>query len=388
MGALTLTGLVPTIFEALDIVSREQTGMIRAVSMDSQAARAALNEVVTSPVVGAMTAGNTTPGATAPDTPNQTINNVQVGVTKSRQVAFGITGEETVTLRNGGNLRTVNRDRIAQAIRTLCNEVEGDLNGLYNTVSRVYGTYNGTPFATAGDLSDFAHPFQILTDNGAPASDRRMVLASSHATNIRAKQSTLFQVNTSGNDDLLRRGILGFVENFGVGETAFAKTQTAGTGASATTNNAGYAIGATVITLASAGTGTILAGDAVAFAGDSRKYVVASGDADVSNGGTITLVEPGLMQAIPAAATNITVEATNKRSMFFHRSAIVLAARAPALPEEGDSADDRMMITDPVTGVTFEFSLYKQYRQVRYEVALAWGWKNVMPRHTGALIGA
>jgi len=74
--------------------------------------------------------------------------------------------------------------------------------------------------------------------------------------------------------------------------------------------------------------------------------------------------------------------------MFFHRGAIQLATRAPAMPEGGDSADDVMMVTDPVSGITYEFCLYRQKRQVRYEVNLAWGMAAVQKRHMGLQIGA
>jgi len=79
-----------------------------------------------------------------------------------------------------------------------------------------------------------------------------------------------------------------------------------GTNSGATTNAAGYAVGTTVITLALAGTGTIMAGDVITFTGDSNNYVVVSGDNNVADGGTITLATPGLLQAIPAVATTIT----------------------------------------------------------------------------------
>jgi hypothetical protein len=146
-------------------------------------------------------------------------------------------------------------------------------------------------------------------------------------------------------------------------------------------------VGATTITLASAGTGTILAGDVISFAGDPNKYVVVTGDADVSNGGSITIQAPGLMKAIPAAATNITVSAASARNMFFARSAIALATRAPALPAQGDSAVDRMVITDPLTGLSFEVSMYAQYRQMQYEIALAWGCAAIKKEHIGLLLG-
>jgi len=390
MGTLTLTSLIPSIQEAMDVVSRELVGFIPAVSRDSTAERAAVGQAVVSPVVGAMAAEDLVPAAYAADTPNQTIGNVQMTISKARSVPFGITGEETLGLRNAGTLGDINAQRIAQAIRTLTNEVESDLAALHINASRAYGTAGATPFATAGDLSDFALARKILDDNGAPQSDMHMVLGGAAVANIRGKMSTLFQTNTGGvqSEALLRQGALGEYQGMLLHNSAQVREGVAvGTGAAATTNAAGYAVGATVITLASAGTGTILAGDIVTFAGDTNKYVVVSGDADTSNGGSITIAEPGLRVAMSAAAKAITVVAAATRNMFFHRSAIQLATRAPAMPEGGDDADDVMLVTDPVSGLTYEFCIYKQKRQVRYEINLAWGVKMIAPRHSGILLG-
>lgn len=390
MGTLTLTSLIPSIQEAMDVVSRELVGFIPAVSRDSTAERAAVGQAVVSPVVGAMAAEDLTPAAYAADTPNQTIGNVQMTISKARSVPFGITGEETKGLSNAGTLGSINVQRLAQAMRTLTNEVEADLAALHINTSRAYGTAGTTPFGTSGDMSDFAQARKILDDNGAPQSDMHMVLGGAAVANIRGKMSTLFQTNTGGPqaEALLRMGALGEYQGLLLHNSAQVKEGViSGTGASATTNTAGYAVGATVITLASAGTGTILAGDIITFAGDTNKYVVVSGDASTADGGSITIAEPGLRVAMSAAAKAITVIAASTRNMFFHRSAIQLATRAPAMPEGGDAADDVMMVTDPVSGLTYEFAIYKQKRQVRYEVNLAWGVKMIAPRHAGLLLG-
>ncbi|MCP4700454.1 MAG: P22 coat - protein 5 family protein [Gammaproteobacteria bacterium] len=383
--ANTLTSLIPDAYAALDTVSREQVGFIPAVTMDATAARAAVGQTVRSPVAPAATATDVTPGVTPPDDGDQTIGNVSMTITKSRRVPIRWNGEQTRGVNNGGpGLSAIIQNQFAQAMRTLCNEVEADLAALHVNASRAYGTAGTTPFSTSGDFTDASKVLQILKDNGAPQSDNQLIIDTNAGANILGKQA---EVNKQGDDSILRQGILRNMHGMAVRESAQIITSVAGTGASATTDTAGYAVGDTVITLDSAGTGTILAGDIITFAGDANKYLVVSGDADVSGGGTITLAAPGLRKAIAGSATNITVIAATARNMAFARSAIALATRAPALPEQGDSAVDRQLITDPRSGLTFEIAMYAQYRQMQYEISLAWGTKAVKTEHIALLLG-
>jgi hypothetical protein len=383
--ANSITNLVPDLYNALDVVSRELVGIIPAVTSDMTFERAAVGQTVRSPVAPASTASDITPAVTPPNDGDQTIGNVDMTITKARRVPVRWNGEQSRGLDNNGPGRSrIMVDQFAQAMRTLTNEVEADLAGLHIHASRAYGSAGSTPFGSAGDFTDASNVLKILKDNGAPTGDAQLIIDTSAGAKLLGLQS---RYDIAGDVTMQNQGIIIDKAGLKLRESAQIVTSVAGDGASATTDNAGYAAGATVITLASAGTGAILPGDVITFAGDDNKYVVASGDADVSDGGTITLAAPGLRQAIPASATNITVIAASARNMAFARSAIALATRAPALPQEGDSADDRMVITDPRSGLSFEVSMYKQYRQVQYEVALAWGVKAVKTEHMALLLG-
>lgn len=382
----TLTSLIPSVYAALDTVSRELVGLCAAVTRDATVERAAVGQFVYSPVAPAAAAGDITPAVTPPDDGNQTIGNIPLSITKARRVPVRWNGEEQRGLNNGGaGYENILQDQFAQAFRTLANEQEADLAALHASASRAYGTAGTTPFGTAGDYTDASNALKILLDNGAMSLDRHLVLNTAAGANLRGKQGG--KANEAGTDSILRQGVLLDVHGFAIRESAQINTPAIGTASGATTNAAGYAVGATTLTLAAAGTGTLVAGDVVTFAGDSNKYVIASGDADVSNGGTITLAAPGLRVAMSAATKAITVVAAAARNMAFTRDAIVLASRLPARPEEGDLAVDVTSVQDPISGLAFEIAQYNQYRQVQFEVSCAWGVKVVKPENLALLLG-
>ena len=386
--ANTLTNLIPVIYAALDTVSRELCGFIPAVFRNSSAEAAALNQSVTYPISPAAAAVDIVPGVSAPDSGDQEVGNATLTIDKSKMVPIRWNGEEQRGVINAGFYAQLLQDQFVQAFRTLGNAIEADIASLYAKASRAYGIAGTTPFGTKEDLSDLSQVRKILVDNGAGESDLRLVLGTTAGANLRGKQSSLFKVNEAGSEAMLRTGSLGQLEGLMIGESGQVKRHTKGTGAGYLTNlEAGYAIGASSIA-ADTGTGTILAGDVIEFNGDTdNKYVVKT----ALSAGSLVLQNPGLMAAI-ANNDDITVGGSYAANMGFRKGAIHLVTRAPAMPvgPDGrpiDMADDVMMVTDPITGLVFQICLYRQYKQLKYEVGIAWGKSAVKPEHIALLLG-
>jgi len=385
--ANTLTDLVGEMYNALDVVSREQVGFIPSVTGDMTYERAAVGQTVRSPVAPAASATDITPNVTPPDDGDQVIGNESMTISKSRRVPIRWNGEERLGLSNGGvQINKLLSDQFAQAMRTLTNEIETDLGGLHIHASRAYGTPGTIAFATAGDYTDASLLAKILKDNGAPGTGNSLVLNTAAGANMIGKQS---RTDIQGQDSMLRQGVLLDTAGFAIRESAAVVSTGTNIITGDVTVTALEAIGQTTINVTTAAGAAVsgVAGDFITFAGDSEKYTLA---ADVTIGasttGDIVLNAPGLRSAA-AATTVISGVAASDRNMGFSRSAIALATRAPALPEQGDSAVDRMIITDPVSGLSFEVSMYLQYRQVQFEVAIAWGVKAVKKEHIAVLIG-
>ncbi len=381
MSANTLTGLIPTLYKAADQVAREQTGFIAGCYKDSSVEQVAKDQTVRYPIMPALTAGDITPAATGPDASGKTVGYGDMSISKSRSVQIPWNGEEQAGL--GSHYETVMLGFFAQAMRTLVNEMENDLFlAAKRGASRAYGTAGTTPFGTAGDFSDFAQMRKILIDNGAPNSDLHLVLNTTAGASIRGKQSSLFKVNEAGGTSLLLDGNLGLVEGMALHESGQIATHTKGTGTSYVFNGS-HALNATSI-VAKTGSGTILYGDVLAFEDDSaNKYVVNTG---IAAAGTLVIGEPGLLKAQTDGKT-ITVGNSYLGSWAFHRNGLHLLTRLPLMPKGGDAAADVTVVTDPYSGLSFQVAMYKQYRQVSYEVAIAWGVKAVKSAYIATLLG-
>lgn len=379
--ANTLTSLIPALYASLDVVSRELVGCIPCATLDATVSRAAVGQTVYSFKTPSAAATDITPGVTPPNDGDQTIGNVSLSITKSRRVPFRWNGEEELSLNNNGaGAAAIRNTQMQQAMRTLVNEMEVDaVRAAVVASSRSYGTAGTTPFAS--NLADPAQIRKILDDNGAPSGDRCLIIDTTAGANLRTL-AQLTKANESGTSLTLRDGELLSLHGMSIHESAGVAAATKGTGASYTTNTAGYAVGATAITLIT-GSGTILAGDTITFAGDTNKYVVAT----ALTGGVVTIAAPGLRVAIPTSATAVTVGNTATQNVAFSSSALVLATRVPALPDGGDSAVDRMIITDPRSGISFEVAMYAQYRQMQYEISACWGVAGIKSNHSAILLG-
>lgn len=382
--ANTLTNLMPDLYEALDVVSRELTGFIPAVNRNSDVARAAIGQTVYVPETQAESSANNTAGVTAPDTGDNTVEGIAVAITKSKHVPVRFNGEETKGLMNAGTFSTIRADRLYQGMRTLVNEIETDLWGVaYKGASRAYGSAGTAPFGTAGDMSDFAGVLRILEENGAPKNDLQLTLGHAAIGNLRGKQSGLFKVNEAGSSDMLRNGMTDRIMGMAIRHSDAVGIHTKGT-ATLLDANGGEPVGETSIALDGGDGGTLLTGDVVTFAGDTNKYVVKTGFTAAS--GTAVINKPG-MQATLATGVEMTIGNSYTANVAFARSAIVLATRAPALPEGGDSAEDTTMLVDERTGLAFEIALYKQFLQNVIHVRLAWGYEAIKPAHIALLLG-
>ena len=377
--ANTLTNLIPDLYAAMNVVSRELVGFIPAVGRNSGAERAAVGENVRIPIAPVGSMFDVTPAMATPEPADNVFTNTAIQITKSKGVSFGWVGEEQRGLNNGPGYQNLQVQQIAQAMRTLCNAVEADVAATYAGASRAYGTAGTAPFAT--NLGDPAQVRKILSDNGAPLSDLQMVIDTTAGASMRTL-AQLTKANEANDATLLRQGVLLDVHGFAIRESGqIAPVAAVGTGASYVTSGA-LTVGQTVIPLIT-GSGTILAGDVITFNGDTNKYVVEVG---IAAPGSITIAAPGIRKAATSGKA-VAITAAFTPNLAFDRQAIQLVTRAPALPGEGDSALDSMMITDDRSGLTFEVRMYGGYRKIRYELALAWGVKVIKPEHTAILLG-
>lgn len=355
-NAITITDLTEILYQARDTVAAEPFAFINSVTVNAGSQAVSLGGTVKSTVTAQPTLNTShTPATTVPAGDDTTISTEEMTIGQVARTNIPIKGEIARQLGNIGEYGDVIKQLFAQHIRTHRNAIESHCGTVIkNGSSRAVGTAGTTPFASTHAVIPQAH--QILKDNGAPQDGQVSLVMSTSAGTALKSLSHIYKINESGGGEALRRGILADIDGVMLKESAGVASHTAGTGASYLINDGNIAIGSTALTI-DTGTGTILVGDGIALQSDSRIYIAGATSAGTTD---LTLQAPGLRQATVNNKT-VTLSAAYTGNMMFHRSAVELVMRPPAMPPGGDAATERITVSDPLSGLVFEVAVYKLY---------------------------
>lgn len=380
-GANVLTSLAADIYKAADMVGRELVGVVPSITINGGIERVAIGDTVRSFFTRPATViTNATPAMVIPEGTDQTVDNKTATITNTYNVQIPWTGEDMKHVANGAGFETIYGDQIKQAMRAISNAIELlAWQTCYKGASRAYGTAGTTPFGS--NFNELPQLRKILVDNGMPFDGQvSVVMDTTAGANLRSL-AQLQKASEAGGTELLRQGTLLDLQGFMLKESGQIIPVTKGTGASYVTSGS-TAAGASSIVLVT-GTGTVLAGDTVTFAGDTNKYVINTG---IAAPGTIVIGTPGV-RAVINTGTAMTVGNTATPNIAIHKSAAEIAIRPPAMPQGGDAAVDTMIVQDPWSGLVFEIAAYKGYQKAMFDVRCVVGAKVWKPDAIANLLG-
>jgi hypothetical protein len=369
-GALVTTNILQTVVSMGLSALRERIVLAKVVNRDyegeltSQSKNATVNISVPAAVASRSVSPDVVPPAVTAVTPTS----IALSLSQWREAPFAMDDKGLAQVNRG-----ILPQQASEAVKTIANDIDAYIWGLTHGADGFYGyagTAGTTPFAT--DLAEYLSATQQADAQLMPADNRYVILdtfAKANALGTNAVQNASWR----GSPDAFRTGNIGEVLGANWDYSQNVPLHTAGTAAGATTDSTGYAAGLKTITLASAGTGSILVGDIILFAGDTQPYVVTSGDASVAAGGTVSF-EPGLKIALAASAVAITVKASHRCNLLIHRDAIAFAMS----PLKDSAAVDGVPVAqaiamDPDSGLALRLEVTRQHRQYQWAFDALYG---------------
>lgn len=282
-----------------------------------------------------------------------------------REVKFKLSDKE-LTLADS----RIIEDHIRPAAYALAEDIDTKLNSLYKDIPW-FVDLSATP--AVGDITGVR---KILQDNRVPLTDvANMFLEIDPAAEKGFLDLAAFSQDagsgaTGVNTQIT--GMLGRRFGFNVFTNQNVKSHVAGTTAdlSLTVNNGGgYAVGDTAINLDAAGTGTVVAGDVISFAGHSQKYSITGTFTASGNAFTGVTIFPALKAAVADDEVATLYIDSHVANMGYHRHAFALGM-AP-LSEMGNELGAKIgTVADPRTNLALRSRLFYDGNNSAVYVAL------------------
>lgn len=359
MSAINFDAITEQLYKAKDVVVAEPIGITTSVTLNIGADGVSKGATVKSVSTPTLTVNESDDESmTLPSGDAATLGVEEMTLAYTANVKIELGGNDWAKITNVGSGDSTMADLMQQAIRGIRNKIETTAAGvIYKYASRSVGTSGTTPFASNWNVLNSLR--QVLEDNGITLDDGQCscVFNTAAATNLR-NLAQLQKANEAGNDTLLRKGTLLDLSGFMLKSSAGIGSHTKGAGTGYDIVSAGEAIGQTVLTLEGGTVNTtgIKAGDVITIDTDTaHAYVVNTGL--TATGGDITIGSPGLRVA-GVNASELTVVESYTPNLAFHRSAVEIAMRPPAMPPGGDAGTHIATIVDAKSGIVVDVVMY------------------------------
>lgn len=366
-----ITTVVPRLLAMGLGALRENAVTIRTVNRSYEAMAGQRGSTIEVPIPSAVAVTDVTPAATAPAGTDITPSVVAIPLDQWKEAAFHLTDQEQLQIMEG-HLPLV----AGEAVKSIVNTVDRYVLALGRKFYGVVGTAGTTPFG-AGTTADATALRTILNKQLAGQDNRNVVVdpdAEGAALNLRAFQDGSW----AGSYDAVIAGNLNNKLGFRWWMNQNVQTHTAGAGSGYVVNiGAGVAAGIKVIPV-DTGTGALVEGDILSFAGHAQTYVVTAAYAGGS--GNIS-IEPGLQVAV-ADNVAITKRASHVMNLAYHRDAIAFASRPLQAHGAGLGVVSSSAV-DPVSGLALRLEVKHEHKRLRWSFDCLYG-GNVIRRELGA----
>lgn len=377
--ANTFTDLLPVIFaQALETL-REACVMPRLVNTDFSDVPAGEGDTVNWTVPAATTDAAVSASASPATPPNSAPTKVSVTLNQWRHAGYHLTDKEAGEINAG-----VKPGLQTEAIRALANRVNAYIFSLYPAIYGYAGAAGTTPFAST--LTEAAAVRKVLNRQLAPLDGRSLVIdpdAEANALVLLANSSYAVDGQAQIAGQIGRRmGFDWYMDQVVPSHTA--GTITTGLIAKASTAVAAGLKQFTATTAASTGACALVVGDVITIAGHTTTYTMTAAATQPSAATDVVMnVSPGLEKPL-VGSEDITVKATHRVNLAFHRNAIAFASRRLS----SVAASDKMMsIADPVSGVVLRAELIRQNKQDYVDFDILYGASVVRPELAARLAG-
>jgi len=371
--ANTLTPIIDKLIARGLAVLRENAVMPRLVNSTYSATARDKGDTITVPIAADITAASVSPSNTLAAAGDTTLTSKTISLNQWKHAGFFLTDQQITQI----DVDTMNTLQGDEAVRSLANNVDSYILGLYTGIYSQAGTAGTTPFAS--DLTDWTSGARSKLNTFKALMDDRAVVLDADAEGSAIGNRGLQDASWRGTTEGIVFGDIGYAlgASWHLDQNIPTHTNSGGTPASWLVNQSDSAVGDTTVTI-DGGSIAPVAGDIFTVAASTQQFVVSSYASNV-----ITFA-PALTAAL-ADNSALTFAASHVVNVAFQRNAFGFAM-APLMDARLNS-DTMQQVTDEKTGLTMRLEVSRQEKQWKFDYDVLYGATLLRPEAACRILG-